>query len=49
MLEISQWTYENEYGIYSFEQNAETIEELLNGDYIACTDQNNKLVGYFCQ
>ncbi len=48
-LEISQWTYENEYGIYNFEQNAETIEELLNGDYIACTDQNNKLVGYFCQ
>lgn len=28
-LKISQWTYQNEYGIYSFEQNAETIEELL--------------------
>lgn len=48
-LEISQWMYENEYSIYSFEQNKETIDELLNGDYIACTDANNKLVGYFCQ
>lgn len=48
-LNISQWTYENEYSIYSFEQNKETIDELLNGDYIACTDTSNNLVGYFCQ
>lgn len=48
-LQISQWTYENEYSIYSFEQNKETLDELLNGDYIACTDANNKLAGYFCQ
>ena len=48
-LIISQWIYDNEYSIYSFEQSKETIDELLNGDYIACTDANNKLVGYFCQ
>lgn len=48
-LQISQWTYENEYSIYSFEQNKETLDELLNGDYIACTDANNRLAGYFCQ
>lgn len=48
-LEISQWKYENEYSIYSFEQNKETIDELLNGDYTACTDPNDKLIGYFCQ
>lgn len=46
---ISQWIYDGEYSMYSFEQSQETIDELLNGDYIACTDANNKLVGYFCQ
>ena len=48
-LIISQWKYDNEYSIYSFEQSQETIAELLNDDYIACTDENNNLVGYFCQ
>ena len=48
-LIISQWKYDNEYNVYSFEHSQETIDELLNGDYIACTDENNKLVGYFCQ
>jgi len=48
-LEISQWTYENEYNIYSFKQNAETINELLNGAYIACTNREGRLIGYFCQ
>ena len=48
-LEISKWVYENEYSVYSFEQNEETIAELLNGDYTACVDANNNLAGYFCQ
>lgn len=48
-VEISQWKYENEYSIYSFEQDAETIDELLNGDYFACTDRKGILTGYFCQ
>lgn len=48
-LTISQWIYDGEYSIYSFEQRQEMIDELLNGDYIACTDANNKLAGYFCQ
>lgn len=48
-LTISQWIYDGEYSIYSFEQSQETIDELLNGDYIACTDADSKLVGYFCQ
>lgn len=48
-LEISKWKYENEYSIYSFESDKETLDELLNGDYYVCLDVNNKLIGYFCK
>lgn len=47
--EISQWAYENEYSVYSFKQDATAIDELLNGDYIACTDQDGRVIGYFCK
>ena len=47
--EISQWVYENEYSIYSFKQDAAAMDELLNGDYFVCTDQNGRVIGYFCK
>jgi ribosomal-protein-alanine N-acetyltransferase len=45
---IIEWTYENEYSIYSFQKNDATVGELMNGDYYACLDQRNELLGYFC-
>ena len=47
-VQISEWKYEDEYSIYSFELNNETIEELINGEYHAYLDQHNDLSGYFC-
>lgn len=47
-LQISGWTYEDEYSIYSFTQNKDTINELMNGEYYAYFDLNNNLSGYFC-
>lgn len=46
--EISCWAYPGEYNIYSFEPSEEGIEELLCGDYVACLDENETLIGYFC-
>ena len=46
--QISAWTYEEAYSIYSFHKNSETIEELMNGEYFACLDRCNELIGYFC-
>jgi ribosomal-protein-alanine N-acetyltransferase len=45
---ITEWTYENEYSIYSFQKNDATVGELMNGDYYVCLDRGNDLVGYFC-
>ncbi|MEN6313626.1 MAG: GNAT family N-acetyltransferase [Clostridiaceae bacterium] len=47
-VEISNWKYENQYSIYSFQQNDDTFKELMNGDYYAYLDLNNNLLGYFC-
>ena len=46
---ISQWTYENEYSIYSFDKSEGTLKELLSGDYFSCLDQEGRLIGYFCK
>lgn len=46
--QISSWTYENEYSIYSFNKNDDTLRELLNGNYFACLNKDDELVGYFC-
>jgi ribosomal-protein-alanine N-acetyltransferase len=46
--QVSGWTYGNEYSIYSFQKNDDTVGELMNGDYYACLDQRNELLGYFC-
>lgn len=45
--QISRWTYEGEYSIYSFQPDEETLAELLDGSYFACTF-GQELVGYFC-
>lgn len=47
--EISGWIYQGEYAVYSFEPGEETMGELLNGDYFACVDRSNRLIGYFCK
>lgn len=47
-IQITGWTYENEYSIYNFHQNDDTVRELMNGEYYVCLDQYNDLSGYFC-
>lgn len=47
-LEISGWTYENEYSVYSFQKDDKAIAELLCGDYYAYLDPDGSLTGYFC-
>ena len=46
--EISSWTYQGEFAIYSFQQNSDTLNELMNGEYFACVDEQKDLIGYFC-
>ena len=45
---ISQWTYDGIYRMYSFIQDEETIQELMNGDYYFCRNEDSSLLGYFC-
>lgn len=45
---ISEWVYSDEYSIYSFDNDKETIDELMNGQYFSCVDSENNLIGYFC-
>ncbi|MCK5129270.1 MAG: GNAT family N-acetyltransferase [Clostridiales bacterium] len=44
---ISKWKYEDEYSIYSMDENQESIGELLDGSYY-CMKENDTLIGYFC-
>jgi len=46
--EVAEWVYDEPYSIYSFENNQETIDELMNNNYYAVLDNNNMLLGYFC-
>lgn len=45
--EISKWKYEGIYNLYSFEENAETIEELLNGEYYFLK-KDGYVLAYIC-
>ena len=45
---ISDWKYPNEYAIYSFNNDSETLHELMTENYYACLDRENKLIVYFC-
>lgn len=46
--EINTWTYEEPYNLYSFSGEEEVIEELLDGTYYGCCDDNGEFIGYFC-
>lgn len=45
--EISTWTYEEPYSLYSMDSSQETIEELLEGTYYTVFNNSN-IIGYFC-
>lgn len=45
---ITAWNYAKPYDIYNLRSDDETLYELLDGNYVACLDQKNELVGYFC-
>lgn len=45
---IARWTYPGIYAVYSFAPDAQTRAELMNGAYVACLDEDDALVGYFC-
>lgn len=45
--EISTWTYEEPYSLYSMDCSQETLDELMNGTYYSVYD-DAKLIGYFC-
>lgn len=45
---ISTWTYNEEYSIYSFTADQETIAELMSGHYFSVFDAHQLLIGYFC-
>lgn len=47
-LDISTWIYNEPYAIYSFQNNDETIAELISGEYYTYVDSQNRLMGYFC-
>ncbi len=46
--EINTWTYEEPYNLYSFSGEKEVMEELLDGTYYGCCDDQGDLIGYFC-
>lgn len=47
--EISNWKYTGQYNLYSFSNNEETIEELMNGTYyVYLTMNKSEIIGYFC-
>ncbi|CEX14003.1 GNAT family N-acetyltransferase [Bacillus sp. N447-1] len=47
-MERNTWTYEEPYSLYSFSGEKEVIEELLDGTYYGCCDDQGDLIGYFC-
>ena len=46
--EVNAWVYEKPYDLYSFSEDKEDMDELLDGSYYSCYDANGELVGYFC-
>lgn len=45
---ISKWKYEEPYSIYSMEESAEDISELLNGDYYYVLNGEEELAAFIC-
>jgi RimJ/RimL family protein N-acetyltransferase len=44
---IVNWKYENEYSIYSMNNNKDTLDEFLNGSYNVLL-MNDEVIGYYC-
>lgn len=44
---IQTWTYKEPYSLYSFSEDNEVLEELMDGSYVAVWNEE-KLFGYFC-
>lgn len=45
--EISRWTYEEPYSLYSMDGSNDTIEELMDGSYYTVLNGKN-IIGYYC-
>ncbi|WP_286170517.1 GNAT family N-acetyltransferase [Bacillus sp. NTK071] len=45
--EIQTWTYTEPYSLYSFSEDEEVLEELMDGSYVSVWN-GRKLFGYFC-
>ncbi|MCR8644421.1 GNAT family N-acetyltransferase [Paenibacillus sp. N1-5-1-14] len=45
---IAKWTYPEPYGMYSMDDDEETILELLCGDYYYALNEDHELIGYIC-
>lgn len=46
--QISEWSYEDPYSIYSMDGSDDCIDELLNGNYYSASDNENNIIGYYC-
>lgn len=46
--QISKWTYDEPYSIYSMEESENCIDELLSGLYFSAVDEAKNLIGYYC-
>ncbi|MDM5157076.1 GNAT family protein [Bacillus sp. DX1.1] len=45
---INTWKYEERYSLYNFSGSEETLNELLDGTYYGCCNEQEELIGYFC-
>ncbi len=45
---IAHWKYEGEYAFYNMEYSEALIRELMNGQYVAATGENDELAGFYC-
>ncbi|MCF0147375.1 MAG: GNAT family N-acetyltransferase [Clostridium sp.] len=46
--EISKWTYNEPYAMYSMEDSDSCIDELISEMYFSASDKYNNLIGYYC-
>ena len=47
-VKISTWKYEEPYSIYSMDGSVECIDEFMCGDYYSVTDEEEKIIGFYC-
>lgn len=46
--EIAKWQYPSPYDFYNFDDNDETVKELLEESYYSVFNKQEELIGYFC-